>query len=263
MIPKRKHIKNFYSCEFVPALEPLELKDGVETPVWLLIPFPPLHTVILGPVNHLEKSLMNLCEKEYVGDGCVWASLNREDPENNPLLKYERELSLIKTDYHGKQFEGNQCKTFMKEKNLDKVKKYLIEDNMPEDLVDIFMEAFSNIRQVYSSCCGKKLDPNHRIVTENLEKSWSALVEDSRVKLTWPNKIHQIVHHFSDYFEDPLCSGEALGTTTDQVIEHMHSYVDKALRKSGYWINDRNSELCAQKQHEGILQINAFSVNVK
>ena len=152
----------------------------------------------------------------------------------------------------------------MKEKNLlYKVKKYLIEDNMPEDLVDIFMEAFSNIRQVYSSCCGKKLDPNHRIVTENLEKSWSALVEDSRVKLTWPIKINQIVHHFSDYFEDPLCSGEALGTTTDQVIEHMHSYVDKALRKSGYWINDRNSELCAQKQHEGILQINAFSVNVK
>ncbi len=38
--------------------------------------------------------------------------------------------------------------------------------------------------------------------------------------------------HFSDYFEDPLTGGEGLGTTTDQIIEHMHRYIDKHFRKS-------------------------------
>ena len=68
--------------------------------------------------------------------------------------------------------------------------------------------------------------------------------------------------HFSDYFEDPLTSGEPLGYTSDQITEHMHSYIDKTFRKSGYWITDPTSELCTKKQHEGILQINGFSVNI-
>ena len=90
-----------------------------------------------------------------------------------------------------------------------------------------------------------------------------SLVEDPRVHLTWPNTVHHIVDHFSDYFEDPLTSGEPLGYTSDQITEHMNSYIDKTFRKSGYWIADPTSELCAKKQHEGILQINGFSVNIK
>ena len=38
--------------------------------------------------------------------------------------------------------------------------------------------------------------------------------------------------HFSDYFEDPLTGGEDLGKTTDQIIEHCHSYIDRTFRKS-------------------------------
>ncbi len=38
--------------------------------------------------------------------------------------------------------------------------------------------------------------------------------------------------HFSDYFEDPLTGGEGLGWTSDQIIEHMHSYIDRIFRKS-------------------------------
>ena len=110
---------------------------------------------------------------------------------------------------------------------------------------------------------GSSLDPSHRQVTQNLKNSWGSLVEDPRVKLTWPNTVHHIVDHFSDYFEDPLTSGEPLGFTSDQITEHMHSYIDKTFKKSGYWITDPTSELCAKKQHEGILQINGFSVNIK
>ena len=86
------------------------------------------------------------------------------------------------------------------------------------------------------------------------------MVKDDRVKLSWINKAHEIVDHFSDYFEHPLCDGEALGTLSAQIIEHMHSYVDKAMKKSAYWIKDTTSTECAKKQHKAMLQINSFSV---
>ena len=103
---------------------------------------------------------------------------------------------------------------------------------MPEDLVRMFITCLENIRNVYSSCCRTKLDPNHRLVTSQFKLSWMALVEDPRVKISISNKVHFIMDHFSDYFEDPLTGGEGLGTTTDQIIEHMHSYIDRHFRKS-------------------------------
>jgi hypothetical protein len=45
---KRKKLKLFKNNEFLPLLEPLDLENGEETPVWAVIPFPPLHTVLLG-----------------------------------------------------------------------------------------------------------------------------------------------------------------------------------------------------------------------
>ena len=83
-----------------------------------------------------------------------------------------------------------------------------------------------------SACCRNKLDPNHRIVTTQFKLSWMALVEVNKVKLSILNKVHFIIHHFSTYFEDPISGDEGLGTSTDQIIENIHSYIDRAFRKS-------------------------------
>ena len=53
---------------------------------------------------------------------------------HNPILKYEKVCHLNKSDYHGKQLEGNQCQSFIKEKNLKILESLLLEDGMPEDL---------------------------------------------------------------------------------------------------------------------------------
>ena len=63
--------------------------------------------------------------------------------------------------------------------------------------------------------------------------------------------------------KENLVCGEPLGSTTDQIIEGMHSYVDKIMKKSGHWIDDSSTILCGLKQHEGVLKINAFSMNLK
>ena len=156
----------------------------------------------------------------------------REVPEDNPVLKFERSLNLNKTDYHGKQFEGNQCQEFIKEKNLEKLEGFLVEDEMPKDLILNFIDTFRNHRKVYSACCRTKVDPQHRAITNSFKISYMSLVNDERVHLSIPNKAHFIMDHFSDYFEDSLTGGEGLGTTTDQIIEHCHSYIDRIFRKS-------------------------------
>ena len=63
------------------------------------------------------------------------------------------------------------------------------------------------------------LDPNHRSVTTSFQDSWQAMFEEPEIKLSWSPKAHHIADHFSDYFDD---GGQALGVTTDQVIEHMN-----------------------------------------
>ena len=67
--------------------------------------------------------------------------------------------------------------------------------------------------------------------------------------------MHLILDHFEDYFD---LTGEALGNTSDQLVEAMHQYKDVMLKKSGYWIKDFSSEYCASQQHKGILRINGY-----
>ena len=79
------------------------------------------------------------------------------------------------------------------------------------------------------------------------------------IKLSWSPKAHHIADHLSDYFDD---GGEALGVTTDQVIEHMHSYVNRMLTKSMYKLKNVHSKIGSERQHKGIVKINSFAVRV-
>ena len=53
-------------------------------------------------------------------------------------------------------------------------------------------------------------------------KGRTSLVMMKKNLRTMP-KVHFIMDHFSDYFEDPLTGGEGLGTTTYQIIEQIKS----------------------------------------
>ncbi len=89
------------------------------------------------------------------------------------------------------------------------------------------------------------------------------MVDEPVLKFSWTPKAHHIADHFSDYFEDPLVKGQALGVTSDQIIEHMQSYIERMLCKSHYKLKISDSEQAAQKQHAGILKINVMAVQIK
>ena len=52
------------------------------------------------------------------------------------------------------------------------------------------------------------------------------------------------------------------GNYSDQNIECMHSYVDKQLKKGCYWTTVSTTKACGEKQHAGVLKINAYSVKL-
>ena len=79
-------IQNFQNCDFIPLLDPLDLPNDAQTPVWVKISFPPLHKIFICPVNHLEKDLSEIWSCE--GYDCVDRRFPRVEPEENPVLKF-------------------------------------------------------------------------------------------------------------------------------------------------------------------------------
>ena len=75
------------------------------------------------------------------------------------------------------------------------------------------------------------------------------LIHDKKVKLNMTPKAHQIADHFAQYFDDPLVKQEGLGMCSDQIIEHMHSYIKRMMLKSRYHCSNANA--VSQKTTQG------------
>ena len=85
------------------------------------------------------------------------------------------------------------------------------------------------------------------------------LIHDKKVKLNMTPKAHQIADHFAQYFDDPLVKQEGLGMCSDQIIEHMHSYIKRMMLLRVGTIAAMSMQ-SAKRQHRGILRLVSFSV---
>ena len=68
---------------------------------------------------------------------------------------------------------------------------------------------------------------------------------------------------FEQYFDDPLVKPEGLGMCSDQIIEHMHSYIKCMMLKSRYLCSIADSEESAKHQHNGIIILRLVSFCVR
>ena len=89
----------------------------------------------------------------------------------NTLAKINQR-SITRSPYFNKKLEGNECQRFIKKENLRKLRIILLEAGLEVEVVHDIIEACNAVREVYSSCCGTTLDPNHRAVTENFKAKW-------------------------------------------------------------------------------------------
>ncbi len=60
-----------------------------------------------------------------------------------------------------------------------------------------------------------------------------------------------------------LYNNRSYGTTSDQTIEAMHSYVDKLIKRSMYHVKAITKNTLAKNNTEEFLRINAYSVKIK
>ena len=92
-------------------------------PIIKIVHPPPLHTVLLGPVNHIYKELQN-----------------RFPEIDNTISK----MNIQKSSYHGQNFEGNQCRAILKNiKSLE----------IPNEFLE-FQEVFLALRKLHYLCNG-------------------------------------------------------------------------------------------------------------
>ena len=215
----RKVLKNFKNCEFVPLFG----SEDPDTPVLFKIPPPPLHTILLGPVNHIIDSL------------------KKQHPS---LTKILEKLNIQKAKYHGQKFEGNQCRKILKN-----IKKFKI----PYDLHE-YKTVLTSLSDLHKVCNQELLSYRYTEVIDKFSSSWSKLT--SKFDISTTPKIHIILTHLEDYFDETELT---LLKTTDELVESMHQHVFKRMMK-GYNVKNILSPKHGDMLLKLVLRINAYNL---
>ncbi len=228
----RSQLKNYFNVEYAPIIE--AKTNGDETVILEKCPPPPLH-LRLGATNALAKVLKDL------------------DPE--AYAAYVKCLSIVKENYHGKTFEGNECNKILK--NCEKLKKgckkcaYSFESESLDDIVS----ALEAIRHFIQDCGGKKVTSFWSQSIEEVRNTWTLL--HTKYGITIPNKVHIIMDHVGDYIE---ATKKGLGCVSDHIVEAAHSALNKRLVGSNYWVKDLESDRHGLGLFRCILHFNSYNI---
>ena len=162
------------------------------------------------------------------------------------LNEFEKSFGQIRNNYWNGQWDGNQLKSIVQEKNLNKMEKILPKEVQP------FTESLRNLRKVYKTVCSSNIDESDDSddLNKRKKKKIENVTEDSLSKeeklenymkncresidnfitsinylkknmnFSKTTKIHVIQDHVMDIIE---LTGEPLGSL-DQCIEQLHQY---------------------------------------
>ena len=106
------------------------------------------------------------------------------------VIKISDILGILKSKYHGRNREGNQCR-----KILNNIKKLKIPDHLNE-----YRTVLSNLRNLLFLCNSDYLPHNYIEVLYKFFSSWFKL--RNRFNISTTPKINIILHHLEDYFDD-------------------------------------------------------------
>ena len=210
------------NCEYEPILG-----GNQDDPVIKTIPPPPLHTVLLGPVNHVIKQLNRRFSK---------------------ILKNISNLHIQRAKYHGKQFEGNQCRSILKH----------IENLGIPDCFSEFKDVLIAIRDLHQLCNEQLLPSNYHKVIDQFRKAWYKLTDE--YDISTPPKIHILLDHLEDYFD---LTDITLIKTTDELCEHMHQYLNKMLLRSFYYVKDISNPSHGPRLFRAVRHLNSYNIYIK
>ena len=126
---------------------------------------------------------------------------------------------------------------------------------LPEDLMPI-VSCIQDLRSLVKGVGGKKLNSNYSKLIDSYVTSYSNLHQVFGVSKT-PN-FHVIEAHLKYYIDS---TKKYLGFYSDSLIELMHQYLDKLMRKSNYHVKDVESEIHGVKLLKAIKHLNMYNLD--
>ena len=155
-------------------------------------------------------------------------------------------LGIQKSKYHGRNFEGNQCR-----KILNNIKKLKIPDHLIE-----YRSVLSNLKNLHTLCNSDYLPHNYSEVLDKFSSSWFILTNKFNISTT--PKIHIILHHLEDYFDEAELT---LKQCTDELVESMHQFVYKRMMK-GYNMKNIDSPKHGDMLFNLVRRINCYNLKL-
>ena len=212
-------VSNDKAKYFGNVVHPPLIQGDDATPVIHVIPPPELH-LMLGPVNHLYNELSK-----------VWSHSER----------WLNSCNVKKADYHGGQFEGNECR-----KLLDNVHK--LRELCPPQLRQ-YVETFDKLNDVVHSCYGNDLLPDYDLNIDEFKNDFLQL------NISVTPKIHAIFFHIEEF-----CSltKMGLGPWSEQASESVHQEFSKCWDK--YKVKHTDHPLYGQKLLEAVQMFNGLNL---
>ena len=192
--------------------------ENDQTPVIHLLPPPELH-LMTGPVNTMFNGLDSIWD-----DSEVWL----------------KSCNVKKTDYHGGQFTGNDCRKLLK--NVAKIPN-------PTGMVKNYADAFTAFNDVVSSCYGDELQGDYVSMISSFATAYN------RLGINITPKVHAVVFHVAEF-----CSftGRGLAPWSEQTGEALHH--DFAKTWENFFVRDMENPVYADHLLRAVCSYNGQHV---
>ena len=165
-------------------------------------------------------------------------------------LKIRKTLSKLhiqRSKYHGRSFEGNQCRAILKKVHLLEI----------PPIFEEFKNVLIRIDELYQLCNKQLLNSNYHKVIDNFRFAWHNLV-DQYVITTTP-KIHILLDHLEDYFDN--CN-VTLIKTSDELIENMHKVLNRRMMRSFYFVKDVLNPAHGARLFRAMQHLNSYNLHI-
>ena len=160
-------------------------------------------------------SMMGTSETVFNGLNKAWG--------NDRAIKWAESRGIIRSEYRGGKFEGNQTKTLL-EKSSD------LEASVPPHLTG-FARCLAKFNEVRLACFGQDLKPGYKERITEFHQAFLCL------GLNVTPKVHAVIVHIPQFCDK---TGKGLGYWSEQASESVHS--DFKLTNNRFKVNQAHPD---------------------
>ena len=157
-------------------------------------------------------------------------------------------MHVQQSKYHGRQYEGNQCRLIL---------RYIERLRIPSHLKE-YKNVLLALRKIHTLCNSDYLPCNYTQTIDQFSNAWLKLVIKTGVSTT--PKIHIILDHLCDYFDEMDLT---LKSVTDELTENMHQFTEKRIVTSGSKVKDITNVSHGRKLQRAIRHVNSYNLKIK